>query len=168
MNSRPAALALLVYASLQTAAQAIQPAELVAAVPRGSLVLEADSLRCLHIEGWIASRSEEQRQGLMFVEQMDEFEGMLFVYPRAAQISMWMKNTLIPLDMLFIDAQGQIVNIAARTTPLSTRSIAAAAPVTRVLELNGGFAQRWQLVPGNRLLLTDKLSGAESPTSALR
>jgi uncharacterized membrane protein (UPF0127 family) len=168
MNKRQAAIALLLFTCLRPAAHAIQPAELVADVPRGSIVLEADRLRCLHIEAWFATSSEEQRQGLMFVEQMDEFEGMLFIYPQSARISMWMKNTLISLDMLFIDADGQIVNIAARTTPLSTRSIAAAAPVTRVLELNAGFAQRWRLVPGNRLLQAEAVSGAEWPTSAPR
>jgi uncharacterized membrane protein (UPF0127 family) len=93
---------------------------------------------------------------------------MLFVYPQPARISMWMKNTLISLDMLFIDADGKIVNIAARTTPLSTRSIAASAPVTRVLELNAGFARRWRLAPGNRMLLAEALSDAELPTSVPR
>jgi len=168
MNSRVAALALLVYGGLQSAAYAIEPSELVAGVPRGSIVLEADRLRCLHIEARFATRSEHQRQGLMFVEQMQEFEGMLFVYPQPARISMWMKNTLIPLDMLFIDQDGRIVNIAARTTPLSTRSIAAAAPVTRVLELSAGFAKRWRLVPGNRMLLAEKLTDGGLPTSARR
>jgi len=104
----------------------------------------------------------------MHVRAMPDDRGMLFLYPGERRVSMWMKNTLIPLDMLFIDAAGLIVNIAARTTPLSTRSIAAAAPVTRVLELNAGFARRWRLVPGNRLLLAEPLSGAGSPTNARR
>ena len=125
-------------------ATAIEPAELVEKFPRGSLILEAASLRCLHIHSLFADAPAQQRQGLMFVERMDEFEGMLFRYPQAVQINMWMKNTLIPLDMLFIDADGRIINIAANTTPLSTQRISSATDVTQVLELNAGFSRRWQ------------------------
>ena len=154
-HSWSARLAAGLLACAPIVATAIEPAELVEKFPRGSLVLEAASLRCLHIHSLFADAPAQQRQGLMFVERMDEFEGMLFRYPQAMQINMWMKNTLIPLDMLFIDADGTIINIAANTTPLSTRRVSSARDVTQVLELNAGFARRWQLKPGNRLLLAE-------------
>jgi uncharacterized membrane protein (UPF0127 family) len=66
-----------------------------------------------------------------------------------------MKITLCPLYMLFIDADGTIINIATNTTPLSTQRVSSARDATQVLELNAGFARRWQLEPGNRLLLAE-------------
>jgi uncharacterized membrane protein (UPF0127 family) len=83
---------------------------------------------------------------------MDEFEGMLFLHARAVQISMWMKNTYIPLDMFFIRPDGNIAGIEKNTTPLSTRRISSPGPASGVLEMNAGFADRWQITPGNRLL----------------
>jgi hypothetical protein len=67
---------------------------------------------------------------------------------------MWMRNTLIPLDMLFVDAQGRIVNIHERAVPQTDDVIAAAAPVRAVIELNGGTAARLGIKPGDRVLST--------------
>jgi uncharacterized protein len=66
--------------------------------------------------------------------------------------TMWMKNTLIPLDMLFVDAQGRIVNIHERAVPGSLDTLAAAAPVRAVVELNGGTVARLGIRPGDRVL----------------
>ncbi len=132
---------------------AAEPAELLKDFPQGSLILETAGPRCLHIRTAFADVPKLQSQGLMFVQKMDEFEGMLFRYPEPATINMWMKNTLIPLDMVFVDAEGQIVSITANTTPLSTRRISSIQPVVKVLELNGGFTDRWGLRIGTRLLL---------------
>jgi uncharacterized membrane protein (UPF0127 family) len=119
------------------------------------VILDAGSQRCLRIESYFADAPQQQAQGLMFVEQMDEFEGMLFRYPGEAVINMWMKNTLIPLDMVFIAADGRIAHIAERTTPMSTQRISSGSAVTGVLELNAGFSARWHLATGDRLLLVD-------------
>jgi uncharacterized membrane protein (UPF0127 family) len=76
---------------------------------------------------------------------------MLFVYQRPRQISMWMKNTYIPLDMVFIDAQRRIASIAERTTPHSLASVSSTGPAVAVLEIAGGEARRLGLKPGQRV-----------------
>ena len=78
--------------------------------------------------------------------------GMLFDYKTPSMATMWMKNTLIPLDMLFVDAQGRIVNIHERAVPGSLATISAAAPVRAVIELNGGTAARLGIRPGDRVM----------------
>ena len=100
----------------------------------------------------LAVTSEQQAQGLMFRESMAPDAGMLFVFDRVRQAAFWMKNTLIPLDMLFIGADGRIVNIAERTTPLSTESVPSAAPVQAVLEINGGLSRMLGIAPGDRVI----------------
>ena len=88
----------------------------------------------------------------MFVERLEDDEGMLFRYSGPANITMWMKNTYISLDMLFIRGDGTIVNIAARPEPMSTRRIHSQGPVAGVLEVNAGYAEQWSIKPGNQLL----------------
>lgn len=77
---------------------------------------------------------------------------MLFDYKEPTMATMWMRNTLIPLDMLFVDAQGRIVNIRQRAVPQSLDVIAAATPVRAVIELNGGTAARLGIAPGDRVI----------------
>ncbi len=88
----------------------------------------------------------------MYIESLGEFEGMLFIYHQPAEISMWMKNTLIPLDMFFVREDQTIARIVTETVPLSTEIIFSREPVTTVLELNAGSAQRWNIKVGDRLL----------------
>jgi hypothetical protein len=91
-------------------------------------------------------------QGLMFRRSLPADAGMLFDYKQPTMAAMWMRNTLIPLDMLFIDAHGRIVNIQQRAVPQSLDLIAAAAPVRAVIELNGGTAARLGIAPGDQVL----------------
>ena len=77
--------------------------------------------------------------------------GMLFLYERAGRHSMWMRNTLILLDMLFIARDGRIVHIAQRTVPGSLETISSEGPVKAILEVNGGTAARLGLQPGDRV-----------------
>jgi len=77
---------------------------------------------------------------------------MLFDYKHPTTATMWMHNTLIPLDMLFVDARGKIVNIQQRAVPQSDDVITAAAPVRAVIELNGGTAERLRIVPGDQVV----------------
>lgn len=93
-----------------------------------------------------------QAQGLMFRRSMPDDHGMLFVYDREQSISMWMKNTVLPLDMLFVKRDGTIANIAKRTEPFSERVISSFGPVYGVLELNGGTADRLSIKVGDRVL----------------
>lgn len=99
----------------------------------------------------IAETSSEKAQGLMFRTELADHRGMLFPHDHAQNVSMWMRNTYIPLDMVFIRADGIIHRIEARTEPLSERIIEAGAPVTAVLELAGGAAERLGLKPGDRV-----------------
>jgi uncharacterized membrane protein (UPF0127 family) len=100
----------------------------------------------------VAETPEQMTQGLMFRRSLAPDAGMLFDYKQPTAATMWMRNTLIPLDMLFVDAEGRIVNIHQRAVPQSLDVIAAAAPVRAVIELNGGTAARLGIEPGDRVV----------------
>jgi uncharacterized protein len=100
----------------------------------------------------LATTPAQMEQGLMFRQSLAPDAGMLFDYAVPSMAMMWMKNTLIPLDMLFVDAAGRIVNIHERAVPGSLATIAAAAPVRAVIELNGGTAARLGIRPGDRVM----------------
>ncbi len=88
----------------------------------------------------IAAKPVDLHVGLMFRKEMPKDHGMLFEFPAAAEQSFWMKDTLIPLDMLFVAADGRIVNIHRNARPEDTTPIPSIEPVTGVIELNGGMA----------------------------
>ena len=100
----------------------------------------------------LAETPAQMTQGLMFRTSLAPDAGMLFDYKEPTAATMWMRNTLIPLDMLFIDAQGRIVNIHQRAVPESLDLIAAGAPVRAVIELNGGTASRLGIQPGDQVM----------------
>jgi hypothetical protein len=91
-------------------------------------------------------------QGLMFRQELAPDSGMLFDFKQPTLATMWMRNTLIPLDMLFVDTTGRIVNIHERAVPQSDAIISAAAPVRAVIELNGGTAARLGIKAGDRVI----------------
>ena len=97
----------------------------------------------------LAITPEQQEQGLMFRRRLAADAGMLFVLPETEQATFWMKNTLIPLDMLFIAASGRIADIHERAVPLSEETIASRVPVRAVLELNGGTVARLGIKTGD-------------------
>ena len=99
----------------------------------------------------MAESSAQQSQGLMYRKTLKADAGMLFDYKRPQRIMMWMKNTYIPLDMLFISADGRIVNIAQRTIPLSVTTVSSKGKVRAVLEVNGGTVSRLKIKPGDRV-----------------
>ncbi len=121
----------------------------------GSVILENNRDQCLHVAVWFADLPAQQAQGLMFVRQLGEFEGMLFRYRAPRIITMWMKNTYISLDMIFISDDDYVIRVARRTTPLSEAQISSRLPATAVLEVAAGFAERWGIARGARLLLTE-------------
>ena len=100
----------------------------------------------------IAETLEQKSKGLMFRKSLDDKAGMLFPYGQPQEIAMWMKNTYIPLDMVFIKADGTIHRIAAMTEPFSEATVASQGPVSAVLELNGGAAGRFGLKAGDKVL----------------
>ena len=88
----------------------------------------------------VAISPAEQAKGLMFRESMPQFAGMLFIYDAPHRVSFWMKNTLIPLDMLFIDSRGVVQRIHENAVPLSTATIPGGSGIQYVLEINGGVS----------------------------
>lgn len=114
------------------------------------LVIES-ARGCQLMEIYIAATPEQRARGLMFVRSMPADNGMLFIYGGSALLGMWMKNTVIPLDIVFISARGDIVNIARDTEPFSLETIRSAAPVSFVLELNAGKADDLGLTEGQSL-----------------
>jgi uncharacterized membrane protein (UPF0127 family) len=107
----------------------------------------------------LALTPDQRSQGLMYRREMAKDGGMLFDFgPDYGRASMWMKNTFIPLDMLFIKSDGRIESIAERTTPHSLEAISSRGPVRYVLELNGGTAARLGIGPGDRIELANKSS----------
>jgi len=98
------------------------------------------------------SRNDADRaQGLMYRRNLAQDRGMLFDFARVQPISMWMQNTYIPLDMIFIRPDGSIARIAENAEPLSTRTIPSGEPVLAVLEVPGGTAARLGLKAGDRV-----------------
>ena len=100
----------------------------------------------------LAADDASRARGLMYRTSLAQDAGMLFDFGQDLLISMWMKNTLIPLDMLFIDRHGVIVNLHQRAVPLSLTPIVSAGWVRAVLELNGGTVARLKIKPGDRVV----------------
>lgn len=99
----------------------------------------------------LALDNSQRQQGLMFRKEMAADRGMLFDFGRARGVLMWMKNTYLPLDMLFIDEDGIIRTIHHDAEPMSETVIDSKVPVLFVLELNAGTAKRLNLKPGHRV-----------------
>jgi hypothetical protein len=102
-----------------------------------------DSLTTIDIE--IADTNPTRAQGLMYRRSMRYDRGMLFVFDEPGTGGMWMRNTPLPLDMIFVDADGEIINIVERTTPFSDESIKPEAPRKYVIEVRAGFVERHNL-----------------------
>ncbi|HEX9791330.1 MAG TPA: DUF192 domain-containing protein [Kiloniellales bacterium] len=115
------------------------------------LSIETADGRSLDFEVELALTAEQRAQGLMFRRDLPDMGGMLFIYDKDWDISMWMKNTVIPLDMLFIKRDGRIVAIAERAVPFSLETISSGQPASGVLEINGGAAARLGIHPGDRV-----------------
>ena len=98
----------------------------------------------------LARTSDEQARGLMFRRELPDGRGMLFLFERAEIRRFWMKNTLIPLDMIFLDEKRQIVGVEENTVPHDEASRGPDEPAQYVLEVPGGYARRHGLGPGAR------------------
>ncbi|MFV3128472.1 DUF192 domain-containing protein [Niveispirillum sp. KHB5.9] len=99
----------------------------------------------------LALTPRQQEIGLMFVQKMEDERGMLFLNDQEGKLAFWMKNTLIPLDIIFVDANGYILNIQ-HGKPHDLTPLPSAGPAIAVLEINGGLAGRLGIRPGDRLL----------------
>ncbi|MGE5157137.1 MAG: DUF192 domain-containing protein [Gemmatimonas sp.] len=132
------ALSLCLLASLAQAAT-LQPLEIV--TRNGSRLFSVE----------IAATPSERATGLMYRKQLADKTGMLFDFSPPREIMMWMKNTYISLDMIFIRADGRILRIAKNTKPLSTRIISSMGPARAVLEVPAGTAMKYDIQPGDRV-----------------
>jgi uncharacterized membrane protein (UPF0127 family) len=99
----------------------------------------------------LAVTDEERERGLMFRKQLPEGQGMLFDFKREQEVSMWMENTYVPLDMIFIRKDGRILRIAENTEPLSRAIISSRGQVLAVLEVLGGTANKLGIAAGDRV-----------------
>ena len=117
---------------------------------RSSLTIAAGG-RDLTFEVDLATNDAERSRGLMFRKQLGVYEGMLFDFYQEMQVSFWMKNTLIPLDMVFIAGDGTVKHVHANAVPLSTDAVPSLYPVRAVLEINGGSAALLGIKPGDKV-----------------
>ena len=120
--------------------------------PAGKQTLEIASKSGVHVFSVeIADNDAERAKGLMYRKELPEGQGMLFDFHREQEVSFWMQNTYIPLDMVFIRADGRILRIAENTEPLSTRLVPSGGPVRAVLEVIGGTTRKLGIAPGDRV-----------------
>jgi len=136
-------------------ALAMADAELDRLFERDVLIVAASTPACHRFDIYLAITPPQRARGLMFVREMPATTGMLFVYDKDDRLSMWMRNTYISLDMLFVRSDGTVASLVQRTEPLSLRSIVADEPVRYVLELNAGVAARLGIDERSKLLLAD-------------
>jgi uncharacterized membrane protein (UPF0127 family) len=165
----------LVFAALFVPADAgTDPSSRVplSSFPRERIAVETQSIRRHLFEAWRAESPAAREQGLMFVEdrEMRADQAMIFVYEPPQRVAMWMKNTLLPLDMLFVDARGCIVTIRERAQPGSLATIDSRVPVVLVVELKAGAVKQLGIKPGDRVVRIDAgwPAGAGRGCSALR
>ena len=153
LQTGPAAVALLLasLALLPTTSRANDPArEPLRSFPQSDLLVEAGG-KVHRFRVWLAATEPRREQGLMWVRELKPREGMLFVFDSPQIASFWMKNTLIPLDLLFIAADGRVIRIAANATPLSLAAIQSMGVVRGVLEVAGGTCARLGIRTGDRI-----------------
>ena len=105
----------------------------------------------IHVSVEIANTPEKRRYGLMYRKDMPEDHGMLFLFPRETPQSFWMKNTVLSLDIVYINAARTIVHIGAHTTPFSEAPIPSGQPAQFVLEVNAGFCERHGIASGDQV-----------------
>jgi len=145
-GARNAAIALLIGLTLW----AVENGAWAAKGTTEPLVIKtATAIHAFQVE--LAVTPDEQRTGLMYRRQMPADAGMLFLYDNGSRITMWMANTYIPLDMVFIGPDGRITHIVERTVPESTELIGSNGPARAVLELNGGTVSRLGIKVGDRV-----------------
>lgn len=155
MNIRIARLLIALLSLLgagTTIADSPDATQLDQAFARSSLQIATPDARLHPFHIWIADNDDRRARGLMFVKQLDDDAGMLFIYPSAHRIAMWMKNTLIPLDMLFVTANGRVAKVVENTEPESLKTIESGSEVIAVVELNAGTAQRLHIRAGAQVI----------------
>jgi uncharacterized membrane protein (UPF0127 family) len=119
----------------------------------GTVELVSSSGAVVPVAVELATTPEARQLGLMYRDQLAPGTGMLFIFPHAAEQSFWMRNTKIPLDIVYIDDAGKIVRLYARTTPYSEKSLPSGSAVRFVLEVPGGFCAEHGIREGDTVRL---------------
>jgi uncharacterized protein len=112
-------------------------------------IVSSNGVHAFNVE--LATNDSERERGLMFRKSLPEGQGMLFDFKNDREVSFWMHNTLISLDMIFIAGDGRIANIVQNAKPLSDDMIPSRAPVRAVLEVIAGTVQKLGIAPGDRV-----------------
>jgi uncharacterized protein len=149
---------LLVGAGTAARAQSAAPVDL-ATFPRTTLEIVHHDQQSVHryqFDVWIADTEQRAEQGLMFVSDLPDSKGMVFPLDPPRVEAMWMKNTYIELDMLFVASDGRVVKIIERARPLSLESLSSGQVVAAVVELKGGEAAKLGLAVGDRVSWQDR------------
>jgi uncharacterized membrane protein (UPF0127 family) len=145
------ALGLLLAGALAAACRAQSaPIESLTHFPRTTLDIVSHG-HPDHFDVWIANTPQRQEQGLMFVRDLPPGQGMLFPQDAPQVAHFWMKNTYIPLDMVFVGEDGRIAKIIANARPFSLAVLSSDVPVIAVLEIAGGEAKRLGIKVGDRV-----------------
>ena len=149
----------LLVAGIALAGCSPQPAVTPGTVPEldgvfgfSSLDVINDNGETLSFDVYLAREPTQHHRGLMFVREMPATTGMLFIYKSDAYHSMWMRNTYLPLDMIFARSDGSVSSVIADTVPLTENSHVSVEPVRYVLELHAGTARRLAIGKRSRLL----------------
>jgi len=145
---RPAA-ALALWAALGACRPAPPPPAAPDVPPR--VTIDSPSGRSTTVTVELARTPDEQARGLMFRERLAPGTGMLFVFPVTEEHAFWMQNTLVPLDMIFIDEAGRVVGVVERAEPLTTTLRTVGKPSRYVLEVAGGVAAERGIRPGDQV-----------------
>jgi hypothetical protein len=157
--TRPVAAALLLVACLlQGGTSAAEPRRGViplSAFPREPIVIETRSARRHSFDAWRADTPQTREQGLMYIRDLRPEQAMIFVYEPPQHVAMWMKNTLLPLDMLFVDEAGCVVMVKHQARPESLDTIQADGLVALVVELKGGTTKTLGIDVGDRVQRPD-------------
>jgi len=134
-----------------TSLPAAEPPELLKGFPRSQIIIETKTA-CRLFDVYIARGTQQRAQGLMHVRALAADEGMIFLFPSVTVITMWMKNTYIPLDMIFLTPDGTVSSVHENAIPHSTEIISSGTAAAAVIELIGGTARRYGIKAGDRVI----------------
>lgn len=115
----------------------------------GEVVFLRDGKKIVKIDVEIAENDAERNKGLMYRPYIPDSTGMLFIFPEARELGFWMKNTQIPLDIMYVDAGKKIISIQKHTKPFSEESLSSNGTAQYVVEVNAGFSDRNDIKPGD-------------------
>jgi hypothetical protein len=151
-NSAAAFLCAVLLWSTAVAAESNDARQLDRMFPRSTLQIATPDAKLHKIDVWVADTDPRRMRGLMFVEHLADDAGMLFIYPEPQPVAIWMKNTPLSLDILFVRADGRVHRIAENATPQSTDTIPSDGIVLAVIELKAGSAARMNIRPGAQVI----------------